>query len=116
MSAPDDYEMRPCPACGREHLLRANGDVCFRCWRAANPFQGAPGIRIDAAGDDSRDARRVADGTAGYNMGLGGVETRDGYRPIANREVGSNGSLREHAKRAGLVPYEKGVYRAPALK
>lgn len=116
------HEMRPCPECGTEHLLPVDNlaETCFRCWRAANPFEGCPSIRIDAAGDDSRDPRRVKDGTAGFNVGLRGVETPIGkrpdgstvldYRPISHNEVGSNRRRRELAKRQGLEVRD-GVYR-----
>jgi hypothetical protein len=83
--------------------------------------------RIDAAGEDSRDPRRIADGTAHLNLGLPGVDTVVGtrrswdpkldgkpateYRPITNQEVASNRNRRELAKRSGLDPIERGVYR-----
>lgn len=112
--------MRPCPACRNDHLLE-DEEVCFFCWRAENPPVGVPNVRIDAAGDDSTNAQRVADGSARFNTGLRGIETvvgtrRDGkpaieYRPISNAEVSSNRNRRELAKRQGLGTYESGVYR-----
>lgn len=116
------YEYRPCPQCGAEHLLDTaeQGAPCFACWRAANPVS-LPNVRIDAAGDDSSDPSRVADGTAKFNSGLRGVEIDTGrrkngkaaldYRPITNHEVGSNANRRELAKRQGLGVYEPGIYR-----
>lgn len=118
------YEMRPCPRCRSEHLLESPEELCFACWRADHPFQGVPGVRIDAAGDDSTDPKRVRDGTAIFNTGLPGVDTvigtrKDGrpalaYRPLSNREVSSNANRREILKRTEkLVAYEPSVYRSP---
>lgn len=80
-----------------------------------------PGVRIDCAGDSSRDERRIADGTADFNMGLPGVDTVVGtrpdgkpklaYRPLTHHEVGSNANAREIAKRKGLEMVGDGAYR-----
>jgi hypothetical protein len=102
----------------------ADALMCPTCGNFAPQHFGASGLpqmRVDAAGENCRDAGRVADGTAGWNMGLGGITTELGrrpdgtkataYRPITHHEVGSNRRLREIAKRQGLVPLSNGAYR-----
>jgi hypothetical protein len=116
-------EMRSCPGCGRESLLpiASLDERCFRCWRKANPFEGVAAARIDSAGEDSTNPDRVRDGSSTWNAGLYGVDTVVGtrpngkpmteYRPLTNNEVGSNRRRRELAKRQGLEPMERSVYR-----
>jgi hypothetical protein len=80
-----------------------------------------PQARIDSAGEDSTDPRRIADGSAGYNLGLRGIDTVVGtrpdgtpmleYRPLTNHEVSSNRARSEAAKRQGMTPMERGSYR-----
>ena len=128
-AGPVSREMRPCPECGSEHLLPVDQPEapCFRCWRAKHPYDGCTNARIDAAGDDARDPHRIREGTAGFNIGLRGVDTvvgvrecsdpnlngkpRTDYRPITNHEVGSNVRRREIAARQGLEVRDRGVYR-----
>jgi len=124
-----EHEMRACVACGTDTLaaLADTAPQCFRCYRAAHPFEGVPNARIDAAGDDSRDPRRIADGTAHLNIGMAPIETVVGTRvsgdpalhgrpalatrPMTNHEISSNVKRRDLAARAGLTPMERGVYR-----
>ena len=120
------WDKRACGACGSEHLLEVEGALCFNCDRASKPSRyDSLLILIDAAGDDSQDPRRVADGSYRFNVGLPGVETVIGtrpdgkpatsYRPISNNEVGSARKAKEIAKRAGLVPLDAGGrYRSAA--
>jgi hypothetical protein len=80
-----------------------------------------PGVRIDCAGENAADERRIADGTAGFNIGLRGMDTVVGtrpdgkpmleYRPLTHHEVGSNRNARELAKRQGLEMLGEGAYR-----
>lgn len=96
-----------------------------RCaWDVSQVFsaRNLPGVRIDCAGESSRDAARIADGSADFNMGLRGVDTvvgtrEDGkpklaYRPLTHAEVGSNKNRQELAKRQGLIPAGEGAYRS----
>jgi len=125
------HEMRACSQCGGEHLapVAEKTPQCFACWRKAHPFEGVAAARIDAAGEDSTDPRRIADGTAHLNLGMPPVEKVVGtrvapgdpnlhgrpaleMRPMTNREVSSNVRRRELAARAGLQPVERGVYRS----
>jgi len=97
-----------CPSCGLE---------------APQHFspRSVPSARIDSAGEDSADPRRIADGTAGFNLGLRGVEEQIGvrpdgkpmlsYRPLTNAEVSSNHARSERAKRQGMTPFEGKTYR-----
>jgi hypothetical protein len=103
-------------SCGRGSVLEKY-DACFDCANADNPFLGVS-CSIEVGAEDSRDQRRIADGSAGFNAGLPGVETVVGtrpdgkprleYRPVTNAEVGTGRSLREYAKRCGLEPVSKG--------
>jgi hypothetical protein len=100
--------MLQCPTCL---------NFCPQSFGPANAVE----MRVDSAGEDSRDPRRVADGSASWNIGLPGVDavvgTRpDGkpklaYRPLSNHEVSSNRKRREIAARHGLTPTEKAAYR-----
>jgi hypothetical protein len=111
---------RICTICRAQHQNYAEADepTCFDCDHARNPY-AAKNIRMsmDASGDDSKDPRRVRDGTAAYNMGLptvpGEIIGKDAYgqikrrnRPVANNELASARRARELAKRAGLTPLE----------
>lgn len=92
-----------------------------RCYLPVQQIITPPLIRIECSGESASDPRRIADGTAEFNMGLPGVETvvgtrADGkpklaYRPITHHEVGSNKNAREIAKRNGLEPMTSGSYR-----
>jgi hypothetical protein len=112
--------MRPCPECRRIHLLK-EGQVCLRCG-PPNPFgSGLLQVLIDAGGEDSPHPERIADGTAGYNMGLPPVETVAGTRPngkpalvarpVTHHELANNRGVREYAKRHGVEPMTRGRYR-----
>lgn len=121
-----------CADCGVNEILasvqdvRANGGrvPCGDCGALVEQYIGprhGQYIRIDAGGEDSTDPKRVADGTAGFNMGLKGVDTvvgqrpdgkpRLAYRPFSNAELGSNRAIREEAKRQGLTPADGGRFR-----
>lgn len=119
-----------CPACGVLETLATVEDAglgmlrCPGCGDFAAQHFGpsnAVQMRVDSAGEDSKDPRRIADGSASWNAGLPGVETvigqrRDGkpklaYRPLSNSEVSSNRKRREIAARHGLTPTEKAAYR-----
>jgi len=119
-----------CPACGVLETLATVEDAglgmlrCPGCGDFAAQHFGpsnAVQMRVDSSGEDSRDPRRVADGSASWNIGLPGVDavvgTRpDGkpklaYRPLSNHEVSSNRKRREIAARHGLTPTEKAAYR-----
>lgn len=114
--------MHTCPDCGREHQWP--GDLerrCFRCANSSNPFLGIR-FGIEVGSEDSDDPRRVADGTAQYNVGLPGVETivgtrADGkpkiaYRPVTNSEIGTGRARRQYAERHGLQAVEAKTVRA----
>lgn len=76
---------------------------------------------IDAMGDDVTTDNRRADGSAGWNLGLPGVTTvvgtkangkpKTAYRPLTNREVGSNRNAQEIAKRNNLTALDDGRRR-----
>lgn len=104
------YAMRPCPqGCGRTHLLK-DDEVCPWC---SPPSQFGPplAILVDAGGEDNPHPDRVADGSHVFNAGLPPIETSDGWRPVANAELGNNRGVREYAKRHGLEPISRGRYR-----
>lgn len=115
------YRMRECPAgCGRSHLLK-EGEVCYWCG-PPNPYGSGPlAVLIDAGGEDSPHPDRIADGTAGINLGLPPVETVVGTRPdgkaklesrpITHHELANNRGVREYAKRNNLEPMTRGRYR-----
>lgn len=123
------YDVR-CDDCGVNEIIATPSEARageLRCGYCRKPSPqvfspaNAPHARIDAGGEDAAMSKRVQDGTAQFNMGLPGVETRVGtradgkakteYRPITNRELGSNAGVREYAKRHGLTPIEGGRYR-----
>lgn len=94
---------------------------CFMPVEQVMVSTALPGVRIDAAGESSTDPRRLADGSAHFNIGLPGVDTVVGtrpdgkpqlaYRPRTHHEVGSNANAREIAKRHGLEMMGSGAYR-----
>lgn len=108
-----DWEQRPCTECGKPHLAKAlaRAPLCFDC-RPPSPFSA--NVSIEVGCENSTDPRRVADGSAIFNVGLPGVETvigtrpdgrpRTSYRPVTNDELGTARARREYAKRAGLEP------------
>jgi hypothetical protein len=90
--------------------------------RNPNPYAGIL-CAIEIGAEDSTDPRRIADGTAGFNVGLPPVDTVIGHhpngkpviasRPVTHNELGSNRKRREYAKRHGLEPLEsRGQFRA----
>lgn len=122
-----------CPDCGVNEVLAMPEEaraLALRCGDCGQPapqhFSPAhlPGVRIDAASEDVPIPGRIADGSAGYNAGLPGVNTQIGirpdgkprlaYRPITNAELGSNRGVREYAKRHGLEPADGGRYKTIA--
>lgn len=119
-----------CELCGVGETFATIEDARLR--RFACPYCGLsapqhfsprsfPQARIDSAGEDSTDPRRIADGSAGWNLGLRGIDTVVGtrpdgskmleYRPLTNHEVSSNRARSEAAKRQGMTPMERGSYR-----
>ena len=114
------FVQRECVDCGGSCLDYAGSrdPRCFDCSHRSNPY-AAKGIRmsVDAAGEDSTDPRRIADGSASYNYGLPGIpgevigkdaygKTKREIRQVHNNEITSGRKLREMAKRAGLTPLE----------
>lgn len=108
------YAHRSCPQCSRRHLLK-EGELCPWCQSPTDFLQKARSVRasVDAAGEDSTNPPRIADGTAGHNIALPGVAGeaigKDAYggikrewRPVLNSEIASTRQLREMGKRAGL--------------
>lgn len=124
------YDVRCAEHGVNEVFRRINNPEPFRCGvegcsasvEVVFSPHSIPGMSIDSAAEDSRDPRRVSDGTAGFNMGLPPVETvigmrKDGKpklatRPVTNNELGSSRAVREYAKRNGLIPVSNGVKRA----
>lgn len=119
-----------CESCGvleTTATVKEAADGALRCASCGNfapqHFGPAniPQMRVESAGEDSRDPARVADGTEKFNLGLRGVDTPIGkrpdgrprlaYRPLTNHEAGSNRKIREIAKRQGLTPAYNGAYR-----
>jgi hypothetical protein len=125
------YSVR-CASCGDHDLFRnmvdviSKGNGAFACEHCSGAVQqiitpeGLPNARIDSAGDDATIPKRIADGTASWNLGLPGVDTNVGrrpdgtealeYRPRTMREVSNNRNASEIAKRANLAPLER-AYR-----
>jgi hypothetical protein len=110
------WVVRFCILCGDQtrDYPSAKSPQCFSCGNAKNPY-AAKNIRmsVDAAGEDSTNPARIADGTDKYNMALpdvpGEVIGKDAYgmtkrrmRPVLNSEIASTRQLREMGKRAGL--------------
>lgn len=111
------WHKAPCSDCGVEHLAEkvAIESYCFNCKQYRN---GGPRYSvyasIDAGGEDSTDPRRIADGTAAFNVGLPGVETQVGvradgrpklhYRAVTNNELATSRGVREYARRHNLEP------------
>jgi hypothetical protein len=109
---------RTCADCGSGHLDYPDVEPsrCFDCSQILNVF-ALKNIRcsIDAAGEDSSNPQRIANGTAGINMALPGVVTKWGKRnaygqrtvlekrPVYNNEITSTRALKERAKRAGMT-------------
>lgn len=119
------YHEGPCITCGTWVHLVADDETprCFACSNARNPY-AEKGIRcsVEAEGEDARDPRRVADGTAGFNLGLRGVDTVVGtrpdgtpklaYRPITHNELSTARARREYARRTGCTVLTPSVKRA----
>ena len=124
------YDVR-CPEHGVHEVFRKmSGDEPFYC--EIDPECDQPVVQdftnhrfyasIEAADAPSSDPQRVKDGTSEFNLGLPGVDTvvgtrADGkpklaYRPLTHNEVGTNRNMREIAKRNGLIPMERGSFRA----
>lgn len=110
---------RLCGDCGNATMGYADElhPRCFPCGNSHNPFaQKAIRMSVDATGEDSTNPQRIKDGTAGFNIGMRGVDTVIGknpdgtnklsYRPLANNEISSARALKEQAKRAGLTPQD----------
>jgi hypothetical protein len=116
----EGFVQRSCSRCSNACLdySHVENPVCFNCTHSKNHY-AAKNIRmsVDASCDDSTNPVRLADGTAGVNLGLPGVPGeaigKDAYgqikrrvRPVHNSEIGSARRLREMSKRANLTPLE----------
>jgi hypothetical protein len=116
----EGFVQRSCSQCLGECLDYADvpKPLCFNCTHAKNVYaEKAIRMSVDASCDDSTNPQRVAEGTAGFNLGLPGVPGdaigKDAYgqikrkvRPVSNSEIGSARRLREMAKRANLTQLE----------
>jgi hypothetical protein len=106
----------PCKRCGAAYLASSDepAGLCFGCNQQHNPF-AAKGVRMsaDAEGEDVRDPRRRAQGTAHINLGLPGVSTvvgtrpdgtpKTAYRGITHNELPTKRARRNYAERNGMT-------------
>ena len=99
----------PCSECGKQSK---NKVTCLDCRLQSGTFTF--GISASSEGEDSTNASRVADGTAGFNLGLPPVDTFHGVRPngtravtsrpITHNELPTKRKREDYAKAHGLVP------------
>lgn len=118
-----------CATCGvHEVFRRIHDDSPFQCALCGGKAEvvfsphHVPQMSIVSTGEDSTDSRRVADGTAQYNMGLPPLETVVGTRPdgkpklatrpVTHNELGSARAVNDYAKRHGLIPLSSVSKRA----
>lgn len=103
----------PCEGCGRARFLDVEG-LCFDCSHLRFGPKYSFYASVSAEGEDSRDPGRIADGTAGFNLALPGVDREVGrrkngkaaleYRPITHNELGTRRAREDYARRHGLEP------------